>query len=138
LRYRGAAQAELTRALRTLKALQAEKAAPRAAAAAEPARSEPTAPTPPARISARGAPDRRTTHLTSNEPTALLRPNEPAPRPNPNEPAPRPQPKEPEQPSVVEASTREPFARHRVCLERRVVLEATRTDRGAATVRRCE
>jgi hypothetical protein len=79
LRYRGAAQAELTRALRTLKALQAEQAMPRVAAAAEPARPEPTTPTPPARIRPRRAADRPAAHLTPNEPTALLHPNEPAP-----------------------------------------------------------
>jgi hypothetical protein len=96
LRYRGAAQAELTRALRTLKALQAEQKAP--APAGRRVRPEPTTPTLPPRIPARGAPGR---------PASRRNPNEPAARRNPDEPAPSSHPKEPEQPNVIEGSIRE-------------------------------
>ena len=77
-RYRGAAMAEFTRALRALKALQAEKAAVIAPPAGRHAEAEPIAPTPPAQTSAR------------------LRPDQPAPRRDPGGPGPKAQPNEPE------------------------------------------
>jgi hypothetical protein len=83
LRYRGAAQAELTRALRTLKALQAEQAAG-AGLPGDPRRSraaERTQATPPTRISACPEPQ---------PPGPCRKPSGAGPRSNPKEPEPHP------------------------------------------------
>jgi hypothetical protein len=74
LRYRGAAMAELTRALRTLKALQAEARAHAAAGVEAPVRPRAVAPVAPAvRLGRSSAPRKK--------------PNEPKSRGNPGDPA---------------------------------------------------
>jgi hypothetical protein len=82
LRYRGAAQAELWRALRTLKALQAEAAAAMEgpAGSARHARAKRVTPRPPMRLSARPGPE---------QPERRRKPSEPEPRSAPKEPEPR-------------------------------------------------
>jgi hypothetical protein len=83
LRYRGAALAEFTRALRALKALQAEQAALIKLPPNRGAEAEPTAPTTPGQTSARPMPDHS------------------APRRSPSAPAPQAQPNEPELPRTA-------------------------------------
>jgi hypothetical protein len=82
LRYRGAAQAELWRALRTLKALQAEGAGHGRARTAEPAPAQ-VFETNPRQGSTVIAPDRESRH-----PARRAQPNEPETRLEPGEPAP--------------------------------------------------
>jgi hypothetical protein len=88
LRYRGAAQAELMRALRTLKALQAEAAAALEgpAGSARHARAKRAAPRPPARISARPMPERPEPRRKPSEPGRISDPKEPEPHPNSTRP----------------------------------------------------
>jgi hypothetical protein len=86
LRYRGAAMAEFTRALRALKALQAENAAVIKLPPGRHAKARPTAPTSPARTSARPMPDQPTPRRNPSGPGPKARPNEPEPQPNATRP----------------------------------------------------
>jgi hypothetical protein len=108
LRYRGAAQAELTRALRTLKALQAEQAAkmPAGASAAEPRRRRAglraIERTPPAAVAAApGAPPNKPEARPGPAAAARSSGSELEPRPSapahlpPNEPESRRKPRNP-------------------------------------------
>jgi hypothetical protein len=89
LRYRGAALAELMRALRTLKSLQAEAspAIEGPAESARPARTKQVTPRPPARISACPRPE---------QPEPRRKPSEPEPGSAPKRPEPRPDSTRPE------------------------------------------
>jgi hypothetical protein len=82
LRYRGAAMAEFTRALRALKALQAEKAAVLELPAGRHAEAEPIAPRSPAQTSARPRPDRPAPRRDPSGPGPQAQPKEPAPQPH--------------------------------------------------------
>jgi hypothetical protein len=86
LRYRGAAMAEFTRALRALKALQAEKAAVIELPPGRRAEARPTAPTSPAQISARPRPDQPAPRRDPSGPGPKAQPNEPEPQPHPTQP----------------------------------------------------
>jgi hypothetical protein len=82
LRYRGAAMAEFTRALRTLKALQAERAAVIELPAGRHAKAEASAPRSPVRTSGRPTPDRPAPRRSPSEPRPQRNPNQPEPLPN--------------------------------------------------------
>ena len=86
LRYRGAAMAEFTRALRALKALQAEKAALIELPTGRHAEAQPTAPTSPAQTSARPRPDQPAPHRDPGGPGPKAHPNEPEPQPHATRP----------------------------------------------------
>jgi hypothetical protein len=94
LRYRGAAQAELTRALRTLKALQAEQAHA-VGSPAGPRQAERTRATPPARISACPGPQQSEPRRNPSGPGPRSHPKEPEPHPRSARPEPDRRPPEP-------------------------------------------